>query len=286
MAETATRKVVREACADTLGLLLQVTVDAKIDTDTYTINALADVSPDPERMRDSFLYSPVELEFRRILNFGYPTTNNVDISRAYTHDLGAATAAQIYFMLTPAEWDSVINEVLPEFYYIDRLTVVPIAGTTEYSLATATWLQTKGQVLNVFFEHKTTKIPEAVGSYEFTEAANVLKLILHVYPPSADTYNLVVEARHNYGTLATDVATTTCPRDLWFNAVQVGGLHRIFKKYGTNIKRLFGQAVMIAERDLAAAKARSLPPLVSRQYHIDMAWSGPDFGFLPEEAAW
>jgi hypothetical protein len=350
MAETATRKTIREACADTLGLLLQVLVTIKVDADTYTIPALADVSPDPERMRDSFLYDSAGAEFRRILLFGYPTNNNVDISRAFTYSAGTTTAIsdtsltdtaqnwvvnaligrvltcntktmtitantatvatgtgwsgggnpgtpqaytlslltaqQIYFMLSPDEWNSIINETLPDYYYIDRIAVTPITNTTEYSLATATWLQTKGQIIDVFFENITTKIPEPVGSYEFTETANVLKLILHCSPPDAATYNIVVEARHNYAALATDATTTTCPYELWFNAVQVGGLHRIYKKYGSNIKRLFGQAVMIAERELANAKSKVLPPLTPRNLHMDVAWSGPDFDFLPEDASW
>src|SRR3990172_2250362 len=55
MAETLTLKNIMEASARRGGLLVEAPA-VNVDADTYTINKLAEVAPDPFRMRDSFLY--------------------------------------------------------------------------------------------------------------------------------------------------------------------------------------------------------------------------------------
>jgi len=58
MAELLTRKFIRETIMGDAGLIKDALSVINVDADTYTINALADLVPDPFRMRDSFLFKP------------------------------------------------------------------------------------------------------------------------------------------------------------------------------------------------------------------------------------
>ena len=58
MAETLTLKQIRETIAGKAGLLIDALSAIYVDADTYTIDKLADLTPDPFRMRDTYLYKP------------------------------------------------------------------------------------------------------------------------------------------------------------------------------------------------------------------------------------
>lgn len=176
MAETTTLKVIREAVADDLGILIDTAIDVVVDTDTLTINQLADKTPDPERMRNAYVYQSAV--WRRITSFGYPTNNNVELSRAGAF---SAAAAQIYFLMDPDDISKAINEELSHLYFEDKTAVTIVAATRTYALPS--WIQQRGQITRVDWRDisvlSTVPFEEPVESYKITEDANVCTLYIN-----------------------------------------------------------------------------------------------------------
>lgn len=272
MALTTTLKVLREAIADQLGLLIRTSISVDADP-VFTVPSLSDKTPDAEKMRDSYLYQSGEL--RRILTYGYPTNDQVTVTRATAITVGAA---EIYFMLDPDELNTAINEALQELYFIDRATLTLLANTYTYVLPT--WIQQRGQVLGAKWRDITllTSIPseEEVSSYRIIEQTNVCTLFINQALRDITTFDVQVSARRMYGTLATDSATTTCPYPLIFAVATVKVLHKLFNKYGKGITSLFGQKMVVAEGEMAKNKMDWLPKLTAREYIEEEAWQGID----------
>lgn len=272
MAETTTLKALREAVAGQLGLL----IDTSIDTDTdpvFTIAALSDKTPDAERMRDSFLYQSGV--WRRIISFGYPTNDNVTVTRLSAITTGAA---QVYFMLDPDELNAAINEGLKELYFEDVDSITLVANTYVYTLPA--WIQTKGQLIALKWRDTSllTTAPheDHVGGYTPQEDGNVVSVVIHDELRSVTTYDLRVIGRRNYSALANDAATTTCPYPLIFAVAMVKVLHKIFNKYGKGIASLYGPKMQVSEGEMAKAKMDWLPKLKAREYIEEERWQGPD----------
>lgn len=271
MAETTTLKALREAVAGQLGLLTLVTIDTDTDP-VFVINDLADKSPDPERLRDFFLYQAAV--WRRIVSLD-ATGTNVTVTRTSAITTGAA---QIYNYLDPDELNAAINEALKELYYVEKEAVTVIADTKVYSLPT--WIQQRGQILNVKWRDisvlATQPLEEEIEGYAIREDANVCTLYVHDTIRDATTYDIQVYGRRNHQALASDAATTTCPYPLIFAVSMVKVLHKIFTKYGKGVATLFGQKMVVAEGELVKAKADWLPRLAAREYVDEDGWRGVD----------
>lgn len=273
MAVTTTLKVLREAVADQLGLLVNTTLSAAADPN-FTAATLADKTPDAEKMRDSFLYQSVG--WSRITTFGYPSTNIVTVARAGS---GLANGvAQVYFMLDPDEFNAAINEAIQQLYFVEREAITLVANTYTYALPS--WIQQKGQILSVKWRDitllTTNPVEEEVNAWRVFEDNNACTLLIHDLLRSVTTYDIQVSGRRNYSSLASDSATTTCPYPLLFAACTVKVLHKIFNKYGKGIATLFGPKMQVSEGELAQMKADWLPRLAAREYVEDERWEGID----------
>lgn len=281
MAETTTLKVLREAVAGQLGLLVAsaITVDAD---PVFTLPTLADKSPDSERLRDAYLYQSGT--WKRIVS--------IDATGAIVTVTGLSAivvgAAEVYLMLDPDEMNAAINESLKELYYVETETISIVANTYIYTLPT--WLQTKGQLMSVRWRDisllTTQPREEEVNSYGIIEDANALKIYIHDVIRSVTTYDIQVKGRRNYSALATDAATTTCPYPLIFNHAMVKVIHKLFNKYGKGVASLFGQKMAVAEKDLMVAKSDWLPKIVAREYVEEESWQGIDSNPYFESPPW
>jgi hypothetical protein len=271
MAVATTLKTLREAIADQLGLLIQTSIDVDGDP-IFTIAGLADKTPDAERMRDSYLYQSGES--RRIVSYGYPSTDLVTVTRLSAITTGAC---QIYMMLDPVDFNGAINEALQELFSVDSATIAIIADTYTYALAT--WIQQRGQVISVKWKDIAVAgnpTETEIESYRIKESANSCTLIINSGLRGLTTHDIQVYARHNYSPLTTDSSTTTCPYELISRVATVKVLHKIFNKYGKGIASLFGPKMQVAEREMMTAKADWLPKLVAREYVEEERWEGID----------
>ena len=296
MAETTTRKTIREAAARHLGLLIEalVTSVSAEGNDRIVVDKLADITPDAERMRDSWVYHPNgtnETNWRRIQKYDYPNSREVLVSRDFNPVPTATDPIQIYMMLDPDEWNALINQALQRLYFVDRIAVPIIADEKEYALSAAgeIWLQSSGQIHSIKFRRTAEaglETEQEVSAYSIQEDTNVLTIKLHSPPPSATQYQMIIVGRRNYAAISTDAATTTCPYPLLLRAVVVAAVHKIFEKYGANIKRLYGSTSIIEERELEKEKARWLPQLQSREYVQQEEWEGVEIDSVWRSPAW
>lgn len=283
MAETITLKSLRELVAGQLGLLIDTVIDVAVDGNTYTIDRLADKSPDAERMRDAYLYQSAV--WSRILSFGYPATNDVETAR----NVGlVAGAAQIYFMLDPDDLNAAINEALKELYFVEKDTITLLADTTVYALPA--WVQQKGQILNLKWRDvsvlSTDPHESELASYSINEDNNTCTVVIHEALRSITSYDLQVYGRRNFSMLASDSATTTCPYQLAFTNSMSKVLQRLFNKFGKGVASLFGPKMMENEKNLMKAKSDYLPRLTARDYILDDRWEGPDINPVFESPSW
>jgi hypothetical protein len=275
MAETTTLKAITEAVMDDLGLLIDTVIDVVVDGDTLTINQLADKTPDAERMRNAYVYQAAL--WRRIVSFGYPSTNNVELARTGTF---SAAAAQIYFLLDPDDTRKAINEALSQLFFEDKVTLAILADTRTYELAS--WIQQRGQVFKVNWRDisllSTKPLEEEIPSYSIREDANVCTLYVNdvVQLKSPTTYDIQVYARRNYSKLASDAATTTCPYPLLFGVAKVAVMRKLFSKFGKVMGSQFGPKLAVAEREEVKLKSDWLPKLRAREYIEEENWHGPD----------
>lgn len=273
MALTSTRKQIREAAADNLGLLITATADA-VDTinKTVTMNKLADAAPDPLYLRDSYLTKDGSV-YRRITKFDYPATNRVFLTDNLP-GLLAGDPVAVYFLLDLDSWNGAVNAALRELYRPDRAEITLVAGVNSYLLPD--WIQTREQVLNL--EVKTNQGSlvslEDWGGVRYVVQDHALSVVLPYVPHASNTV-LVVTARRPYDPLTSDTATTTCPYPLAVKAAEVQALRRIFKKHGEAAKQRYAPAIVKAEQELAVLRQELLPPIVAQPLTIDESF-GPD----------
>jgi len=369
MAETLTLKNIMEACARRGALLIEAPA-VNVDADTYTINKLAEVSPDPFRMRDSFLYksqaattaaySPdavtlavditaaqtsfvytctsdpiqaghvikienekmlVEIvtaatntvqvqrgydgttaaahdgdpaplavvqaaapEFRRITTFGYPATNNVDIDRAFT--FAESFLGQIYFMINPDDLKDCINESLqhPSIRTIERTTIAFVNNQNEYVLPNA--VHTKTQILGVYLRDSTSTdiIEQHAPAWKPIEDDNAVTLHYITLPDFSSTVDMVVVWRKFFSPLASDAATTTCPRELIVPKATFEMYKKLFLKHGETAKRTFGQDAAIAEKEWMEYQMQVIAVAEARELQIGEPVYVPDV--LPKSYSW
>lgn len=286
MAETQTLKQIREGVTGKAGLLFDPVVATLVDGTHYTIDELADLSPDPFRMRDSYLYKPTTEEFRRITNFNFPTNNQVTIARAFTAN-ATINPAQIYFLLDVPELNRCINEALPSLYAIERTEIALVANDNEYALPAG--VHTKTQVLNVLYRDSTgvTDFQESSApAWKLIETGNAvtLHIITNEKVPVTTNTVAVIVWRKYYSTLANDAATTTCPRELIIPKVEMEVYKKLFKRHGAQAKAVFGQDLAIAEKDYMEARETIIAPAEAREYHLDEPVELPHV--LPTSWSW
>lgn len=314
----ASRKFIREWVAGQMGWRHNVTVTAVGEDDMgnhtfLTIPRLQDIAEDAERMQDSFIAVNVDgdvpgdnenLYWRRIRAYNRDL-DQVLLSRAFDDDyeVQADDPAVIYHVLNPDEWNDAVNEALIKLYFFQRIEIdiddfvgseTPLTDADDLpqifdlhsDAIDATWLQTKGMVVDVRYRELTTGREVPIPRWRILENANTLKLQLIDPVWAAENYSIIVEAQRYYPRLNEDDWGTTCPTQLWQAAVEVSAYHKIIKKHGARYKAQFSQDLAIAERNLYQMRAEVLPKLKSREYQLDEEWSGPDIEEFFQTSGW
>lgn len=271
MAELTTLKQIREAITTKAGLFL----DGQVATgagNPYTIVTLSDNVPDPYKMRDAFMYKGATSEFRRVLSYAYPTSDQVTLNRDFAAP-GAFTA-QFYFMIDPEQLNGAIREAHRELYKVTRTAIALINNTNEYQLPDG--IHTKAQVLGIYYRDTTggatNILEESAPAWKLVETGNVVTLHLitnEVNPIFDSTVGLVAVWREYYGSLPIDTSTTTCPRELIIPKAEMAMYTKLFKRHGDAAKRLFGQDMALAEKAYHEARLTIIVPAEARELHID-----------------
>lgn len=207
----------------------------------------------------------ISSQFRLITTTGLPGASTVTLQRAFSTltALPAGELLDFYLILSPDEWNNAANIAIQDKFFKDRVSIPLVAGQTEYSTAgIASWLQTKGQIIRARFRNTATAgapIETEVAATYIQETAYAITFIF----PSLSFFDIAnttieVDARRYFVALTTDGTTVTLPYRLCVAAVKHEALKLIFQKLGPAAKRIYGQAMVLAERDLTEAEARWL----------------------------
>lgn len=286
MATTITRKTIREAAADDLGLLLSVTVTATDATAlTATIPDLWTKMPDPDHLRDAWV-TVDGASYARIVKYHLEAAPNyVELSKLPTGISTGTPTAKIYFLLSPEDWNTQINNALEKLGRMERVSITLDTSATDYAMDTVTdsesnlctWLQSRGQIFDIQTRTANGNLVqiEGWGGVSFLETNNSLTVHLSYIPYTATT--LILRARKPYvwrdhllDSDTTSNYTTTCPFELAVEAVKEKGMELAFNRYGTaSMKPRFAAMLQVTRDRLAAAKLKFEPPMRPANYQVE-----------------
>lgn len=267
MAKTVSRKTIREAAADECGLVIFCTADS-VDTTakTVTISKLADASPNPEWLKDSYLTKDGST-YRRIRSYDGTKVQLTDNLAGLVN----GDSCQIYFLLTPEDLNALLDRDLQtELVTQHRTAIALAAGDNEYDLPTD--VENTTDIIDITFRDTSsgTLVWEGeVGGVRFTESDNGLTVVLPHLPPTVANVSLVILHRKRYSALATDAATTTCPFDLAWTQLAVSLVNKISTKYGQGVGQKFNQVWARNNQKLQKLRAKHLPPITGRDFTWD-----------------
>lgn len=289
MAVTITRRQLREGAAHDAGLMVRLEniVAADIDGTNMTLDLpqLFTKFPDSLHLQDAFITEDGD-DYARIIKYhqeGAPHKVVVDHIPAGLSGTGLHTSAQVYFLLSPEDWNDCLNEALEGLFRPVRVSITivdndseyPMDGVTDADLDLATWLQTRAQVYALEYRSASgVNISlEQLGGVRFIENNNSLTVHLLTLPLAGDSGTLVLVARKPYvwrgNTLDLDTDTTVCPYKLGMVAAQVKAYSLLFKRHGQNMKQQFAAASVIAEREYVRLVNEYVPAMRPVPYTYD-----------------
>lgn len=223
-------------------------------------------------------------EFRRITSFGYPTTNNVDLARAFTFD--EDFVGQVYFMLDTDDVDKSINTALanPQVRTIERTTITFVNNTNEYTLPIG--LHSKTQILGVYIRDSSSSdvAEQSAPAWKIIEDDNALTLHFITLPAFDANIAFIVVWRKFFAPLTFDAETTTCPKELIIPQAEFELFTKLFKRHGDQARRMFAQDMAIAEKKVLEYVAAVISPAETREYNINEPVYVPNV--LPKSYSW
>lgn len=214
-------------------------------------------------------------QFRVVSSSGVPSAGTVTLTRAFQGDptfaaLPVGTPFDMYLILTPDEWLDAAGTAISDSFYKDKAEITLVAGQTEYNVTSvASWLMTEGQVLRARYRDATVAaapVEADVPAIYFDEDDFALTARLPTLPSNVANVTLRIDARHYYPKFTTWSDTTTLPEALAVQKTVDVALKKIFQKLGPAAKRVYGMAMVVAERDLAESEGRWLDNTAKRAY--------------------
>lgn len=267
---TTTRADVRKKAAKALGLYYSLTGTATSTGGNTVIPAagIKDIAVDDEKFQFAWLRCVDQSEVRLVISTDV-SAGTITVQRGFTGDTNG-DVLELYLVLSFDEMNDAINDAVEDKFYIDRDVVTLVAEQTEYTLSN--WIKDKGQIIRIrkrdvasgATEPREQEVPSV---YPYDDSGEV-KLVI---PPLFEVENItyVVEARRYQTALTDDTTTVTIPERLLVAAAKWEMLKKVFQKMGPAAKRIFGQAMVLAERELAEQEQRHLPVDARRDYQSE-----------------
>jgi len=296
MAINVSLKALAEGTAEALKRFIPATITGVPgDAKTFPVARITDLVVDDETLRDWFLYIAAKTgppakpaEWRRVDTIS--GSNIVCVQNFVDNVPVSGDIIQLYSILTPDEWRTAVKLALGNLSYEYRLEIPLETGKNLYT-PTATWLQSKGQIQRYIFRDvssgATNIYEESAPVVRPIENANGLSFYIPAIPLSITNVSLFIVARRPYDIITADGDTTTCPLPLIRAQAKWEALMLIREYLGSaRAKQLYGMTMVVAEQELAKAKARWMPTVSFQEPREEEAWEGVDTGWIPTEWSW
>lgn len=263
-----TRKTIRERAADSLSIFLDSLQAAPDSPSIVRLANITDVAIDDERFRWYYVYVPDNNEFRLVTAVNV-ANGAVTLGRDFTANVVQNSVVQIYGLLNPDEWNSIIdNEVMPALFREDRVVIPLVSGTYEYNATSvASWLTTEEQIIRMRLRDQTVAIAPREGEAPAVYIKEVDDHNVWAILQIIDTnQRLVIEARRYYTAFGNETSTVNINERLVVERAKYQALKRIFQRLGAAAKRIYGQQMVLTERDVIEEERRRLKVTVRRDW--------------------
>ena len=277
MSETISRQLIREEVSADLKLRFRGTGSGSAGIN-ITVVEFSDLFTESLAPLAAYL-SPAgnPTDFRRIVQFT-DGTGAIILNRASVAD-GLVDA---HFILSGQDWIDAINEALRTLYFTDRVSITPVDGQSLYPLqAIAPWIHSQNMIEKIKYRWTPTSTPPWIQEndaavLDIIEDGNSVDILFGAMPAFSDDLSIIIEGRHYYEDLGTEVATTTCPEQLVKAATKVEALKKVWNIMGQDeAKAMFQREMTDAEAELVNEKKRHISQVEARPFRVDKAQDGP-----------
>lgn len=279
------RRDTRTEVARCAGLMDELdTISVVTNNSNVTVPKAADLNPDSHRTLDSYLFLRDRGEYRRVTGFS-ANTGVFNVNRNFTV-VQVGDAAELYYLLTPDDWNAVINDTVRQLWYISSRDVFLSAGVYSYTITDARPEEVKDLRFVRTGANTFDSMPVTEYRLEPKDDDVVVHFISGTIPdPSVWFLRAYILKRGEAMTsdqgsaqeeLTWSMQLRNIPRDLWLWGSVFHGLVLVKGKFGPQVGRLFDQRIVLAEREFNKAKQELLPRLSAREYHWEELWQGPD----------
>lgn len=257
--------VIKQAAAD-LGLYFSL--GSASGTNPYTVNGVKQVAANDERFRWAYLASTADISDWQLVSATSVSGGTITTQANMTSN----AAFSAFFVLSPSDWLDATNAALVRLFYHDLATVTLVSGQTEYNVSSAaTWLTRKAQVIRSRWRDTATSgapIEAEVPAVYYREDDEVVTAqVVSGLPADIANTTLIIEGRHYHaGGLTAYTTSVPFPLALMIPEVKWEALKKVFVRLGPDAKRNFGQAMVLAEKDVAEAEGRFLDRTVRRDW--------------------
>lgn len=189
---------------------------------------------------DHYIYTPVSAadDLERRIRTWTPSTGAIVPHRPWGVAPTNASAAEIH-RFPPSDVNRAINDGLARCFYMDWITVTPVANTRLYTVNVAnTWITHPNQFVSAWWHVTDSNDPDAldgIPNAEFEQDGSVIRLRINPPPYSDSGFDIQVQVRHPYAALTTEAATTDCP-ELWLRAAARVAFYQNYRRRASSNK--------------------------------------------------
>lgn len=280
MPETLSFKDLVVDAAEDLGChLLRFTSNASSNSNVYgahsilEIMSLKDKTIDNQKFRHHYVALDSDLStWRTVKSTTVADDGLLQLTRGFAAQVNNNTSVHIFQVLDPEEWMNAGNNGLQDKWVPSRFYVPFADGEPEYNLtAVAPWLRSEGQILRIRErDERDGRVTETEMpvTYVQSDEGTITLLIPKVY--AREGRGLLIEARRYYSRVTDWSATINLVSDRLVRAsVKHEALKLIFLTLGQQARGYFGQAMVLAEKELAEQEARWQATVVKRDWQTE-----------------
>lgn len=264
MAQSTNRLTLTRDAARGLGCWVQATVDTNYGVSpgtTLSLGNMANYTFDDQKFQFAYVRR-ADGKWRLITSTTIISNGDVTLASAFPDGTGlqANDTVDIFMVLDPDNWTWCVQEGIKDEYrkvsvMIPLEEAVSSGEGLEYDLsAAASWLQHRGQIIRMRYRNSETRLEEDISVIYVVE--NDYSLTLKIPQKPAQFDQIRIEAKRYYESLDADTDEVTLPSALAKARIRKTALEQIFQTLGPGAKQYWGQAMVLAERNLYTQEAR------------------------------